>query len=135
MDRRTFLVSAAAAATGAAGCLAASAPGNCFPSVPNEGFQILNRDNEAHTIAVEVIQELVVYSPTIHEETYELAPLGESGNAVTVENVVQKAGHHVIRARLVDGASTTHLWRVTRDRCDGVTIAILDDRISIGKPE
>jgi hypothetical protein len=131
MDRRRFLAGAATLAL--PGCVAARPGDGCDPSAPPPvGIRIANDDDGAHTVAIEVVRDLLVRVETVFEERYEVA----AGERVAVSGVVDRAGRHVVVARLDGGAAVGHLyWAVSPEGCQPALVTVTDDGLSLSRPD
>lgn len=90
---------------------------------------VTNLDDVKRSPRITVLHELILYTETVLEETYHLAPLGDGGgaNAVTVSDIPDVAGHHIVTAR-VGQAEDSFLWTVTTDSCDSLRITVESGR-------
>jgi hypothetical protein len=133
LDRREALRGAGALATASlAGCFTASTAEKCgSETYPPEGFRITNRDTSPHTVSITVIRELLLYSETIFNRSYDLGTTESGEMTVLVERVVKWAGPHIVKIGLEDGDSETYLWQVTPAECDTLIIIVSGDGIRI----
>lgn len=134
MNRRHFLAGTTVALSSLSGCLLPSEPEDCDEKYPVNGFIIRNRDQEPRTVDVTVIFDLIIYTDIPHEESYELGPVSEAsseGNRVSVSNVPNLAGNHVLRIRVGD-SQTDYLWSVQPGQsCDALMITIQNGQATV----
>ena len=129
-DRRRFLAGATALAL--PGCVAARPGSRCNRSAPPPvGFRIVNDDDRAHTVAVEVVRDLLVRAETVFEERYEVA----AGDRIEASDVVDRAGRHVVVARLDGGAAVERLyWAVSPEGCQPALVTVTGDGLALSRP-
>jgi hypothetical protein len=130
MDRRRFLAGAMALAL--PGCVAARADDRCDRSAPPPvGFRVVNDDDSAHTVDVAVVRDLLVHVETVFEERYEVA----AGERIEASGVVDRAGRHVLVARLDGGDAVRRLyWAVSPAGCQPVLVAVTDEGLDLSRP-
>jgi hypothetical protein len=135
--RRAVLAGMGAAVTGGlAGCLAAGAPENCRQDrfFPPEGMVLVNYRDAAVTVEVTVLQEFLVYTRTVFEETYELPAGGDAGAERTVTGVATRAGPHVVAVSVDGGEPRKLFWQVTTDECESLSVEVTDGGVSVSEP-
>lgn len=132
VERRQFLAGVAGlVAVPLAGCVSAAAPDGC-PSpatYPSEGLRIVNEGDAPVTVTVRVVQELIFASPTVFEDTYDLGDFGGRDAIVTIPDVVDTAGPHVVIVSVEGGVSGKHFWQVTTDECDPVEVVVDEEGV------
>lgn len=131
IERRRFLAGIGGAAAALAGCVTAAAPDGC-PSpatYPSEGLRLANKRDAPATVTVAVVRELVVSSPTVFERRYDLDGFGGERAIVTIPDVADTAGPHIISVAVEGGPSGKHFWQVTTDECDPVEVIIDEEEV------
>lgn len=111
------------------GCLSAGTGGGCADSgVPQGGLRLLNADSDAHKIELTVYLDLFAMREVVFEESVTVPGRNaDTDRHVLVDDVVERSGRHVLRARVHASDETTdYLWDVSADGCTGLVVSIDD---------
>ncbi|MBO4248584.1 hypothetical protein IL252_12240 [Halomicrobium sp. IBSBa] len=115
--------------TALSGCLSAGTDGGCTDSgVSQGGLRLLNADGRPHTVELTVFLDVLVVREVVFDERVTVPGRNaDEDRHVLLEDVVDRSGRHVLRARVrATGETTDYLWEVAAEGCTGLLVSVDD---------